>query len=240
MVLACALAIAACKTEPEVPAQQPAREEPLQLPEGPAGQAAAAHLRTMFHTGPDADARYVSSLDSLRVRPAETVALLVAAYDRAPAGRYPERWALVRTLADLRLDAAAEPLKRIASASVPPPDTGRDDVLSAFEEETKIRMTAIQGLGHLAANRQDVVTTLASLTRSSVPAIREEAARALLAQSKGMRDTVAANRMRELVPAALRNIEPLPRGPIAPPHADPRLQPLRREPQNAPRVPGGR
>jgi hypothetical protein len=199
----------------------------LQFPDTPAGKAIAAHIPKVTAVGADAEANYQASLAALRQLP-DAVAILAEVYAATDKGLYPSRWVLVQTLSDLRAETAVGPLIRIAKEPVPPPrgKGGSEEGLDPYEEESLLRMTAIQGLGHLAGTDDTAANTLGELTRHEIISIREEAARSLADAIRGVRDEQRAAFLRSLLPPNYdMSLDPSKIRPVPPDGANPRLQP---------------
>jgi hypothetical protein len=104
----------------------------------------------------EADARYDSSLAELKKNAVEAVTLLTEAYKKTEARHYYNRWGLVKTLGDIGNNTAAPPLQAIVLAKLPA-ETSQDlHHFSTQEEEIIIKIRAIEGLGMLAKNGDQV------------------------------------------------------------------------------------
>lgn len=104
----------------------------------------------------EADARYDSSLAELKKNAVEAVTLLSEAYKKTEARHYYNRWGLVKTLGDIGNNTAAPPLQAIVLAKLPA-ETSQDlHHFSTQEEEIIIKIRAIEGLGMLAKNGDQV------------------------------------------------------------------------------------
>ncbi|MGH9840896.1 MAG: HEAT repeat domain-containing protein [Blastocatellia bacterium] len=210
----------------------------LQFPNTPAGNALSAHIQNVVATGPGADARYQASLEGLRQHLPEVVTILAETYQATDKTLYPTRWALVQTLANLRAEAAVDPLIQIAREPVPPPRGGDNDGLDPYEEESLIRMVAIQGLGYLVGANDAAAQTLGELTKHKIIAVSEEAVRSLAEAIRGLRNgvppmsTADLERRVELLTRFLPpnhdlTFDPSKIQPVPPADANPALQPLK-------------
>lgn len=98
----------------------------------------------------EADRRYARSLDGLRRNPAESAKLIEQAYAKADAARYFDRWALIKTAADLQAAQAYGLLSRVARAPLPPETNKDTHLFSSQDEEVAVRLRAVDGLTALA------------------------------------------------------------------------------------------
>lgn len=133
------------------------REEPADdvelFPDTVVGKALDEHLLVLALPAEDpqeADRRAAESLDGLREQPGEAVELLIAAYRDIAEDRYYDRWALVKTLADLEAKEAYETLSSIARSPLPAERHEDTHHFSTQEDEIMIRLRAVEGLAALA------------------------------------------------------------------------------------------
>lgn len=227
-VLILALGLGGCQTlpgEPEpVGGERVESRDTLSFPDTPAGHATAAHIETIYATGEDATARYEESLAALRELGDEVVPILVTAYDETDGDLYGTRWALLQTLADIRIDAASADLLRIANDPVPDAELAVGDLLNPREEEALLRMTAIQGLAHAAASDRSVAAGLGKLADHEVLSVSEEALRALQVAHDNALDKTMAEFIARLI-GDRRLIVELEDQPVPVSGASPGLQP---------------
>lgn len=239
-VLVSALGVWGCseiRDEPEpVGGEEVVVREGPEFPDTPAGRALSSHFQTIYATGPEAEASYQASLSELRTHEAEAVAVLLEAYDSTDKALYSGRWTFIQTLSDLRLEAALEPLVRIANEPVPPPEEiAMDDIVNPFEEEVILRMTAIQGLGHLAVRDDRAAEALGELTRHDVLAVREEAMRALAGAIRAVKDRERIAYLKRFLPEDFELILDLSQDrPVPPAGANPGLAPATAQPSAPP------
>ena len=178
------------------------------FPNTKAGQLLSEHLDTIYATGPDAEAKYLSSLRALRTYGSEVLVTLVSVYDGTDRSLYGIRQVLIQTLADLKLDEAASVLIRISTEPVPSPQVRNGHSLSAYDEEILLRYIAIQGLAHLAVWNDAVARCLGALARDAEPAVREEAVRSLAAAVLQAGGQERRTFLRQLLPkSALLNLQ---------------------------------
>ncbi len=170
-----------CNGSAPRPAAAPSQLDAVEsavFPSTPAGRLLSEHLGAMHAAGPDAERKYQSSLTALRAHGPEVIALVKDALKRTDKARHGARWALVQTLADLRLDEALDPLVAISNEPIPPPGALERDS-PVYDEEVLLRLVAIQGLGHLAVRNDAAARSLENLLAHPVPAVREEAMRSI-------------------------------------------------------------
>ena len=125
------------------------------FPDTEAGRMLREHMMILAlptESPDEADRRYARSITELRKNPKEVLDLLTSAYRRIEPFRYYDRWALVKTLADLGLPGAYESLGAIARAPLPPEQNKDVHHFSTQEDEVMIRLRAVDGLGRLAAS----------------------------------------------------------------------------------------
>jgi HEAT repeat protein len=175
-------------------------------------------------SGPGAEPAYQISLQQLRSNGPEAVNVLLAGYRSTDPDDYGTRALLVEILAELREPEALPALTGIARTPVPPPVSGRNDLLNPFVEESVIRVIAIRGIGTIAAGDRQAQDTLLGLLGSNTAPVREEAARALWAASAQMEDRARQEAIRAHIPAELRVDPERKLGPIAPRGANPALR----------------
>jgi hypothetical protein len=229
--------VSACKDagdEPEEVTGPVDDRDELRFPDTPAGQALTAHIEAIGATGPSAESDYQASLQALRQQAAEVVPLLAQAYDDTDRSLYATRWALVETAAELRVAPARDLLIRLATEPVPAAEPGRHDEVSLRNEESVLRMTAIRGLGYLAVEDETASGVLVKLVQSDVPAVREEALRALAGAIVQIRDPDRAARLAKAFPGPYQEFLPVNAGPVPPAGADPGLRPPDRGAGDAP------
>lgn len=123
------------------------------FPDTPLGQQLKQHIQIIALPAEkmeEADANYNTSITELRKTPAEAIALLDEAYTKIDARHYFNRWAMVKTLGDLEHADAFKSLAHIARSVVPEEKSENLHLFSTQEEETIIRIRAVEGLALLA------------------------------------------------------------------------------------------
>lgn len=122
----------------------------------------------------EAEKRFDDSLAGLREDAAGSSALLSQAYFSMAEDRYYDRWAIVKTLADLESGAAYDSLRKIGMTPIPPERNMNTHLFSTQEEEIMIRLRAVDGLaalakrGHRAANKDLYTIAVAENLNSAV------------------------------------------------------------------------
>lgn len=150
------------------------------------GRALRHFLSVMYAHGENAEENYRKALESLRANPEATVALLAQAESSIRETDYPSRWALIFTASELRHSAALPYLSAVALSRIPAERSSDPHSFSTVAEETILRTTAVEGLGHLASdnNTQAVDALFACLSRPSL-SVRRAAVQALLSTPNG-------------------------------------------------------
>lgn len=181
----------------------------LPFPDTDAGRAVESHLEALFAMGPDAEANYQASLAALRARGNEAIATIVDTYNEADKSLYGERAVVVETLTELRLPEARDSLLAIANETLPERVPAPDDTISAIEQETIIRMTAIRGLGHLAVQDDTAARALAELAKHPELSLNEQAKQSLAIVIAEEKDRERLQRLIEIFPGEYKDWLPL-------------------------------
>lgn len=184
LILAALFLTAACKgAQPEgspVPPKELKVNDQIRIPGTAEGQAVVKHINVVYSVGADAEANYLASLDVLRSKMNESISILVNAYNEVDKHFYGDRWVLVQTLADLRGLEALDELTTIANEQLPQRSVNLNQhEVSAYKEESILRITAIKGIGNLAVRDDSAAKTLTTFFDHSDPTIRLEARNAL-------------------------------------------------------------
>ncbi|MCE8428003.1 MAG: hypothetical protein J5U19_06425 [Candidatus Methanoperedens sp.] len=138
-------------------------------------------LRAAYQSGPNAVFEYEHALAVIRKAPQEVVVEITRALGECQSYDYSRRWALIFAAGELRHRAALPLLVTIVKEPLPsepqPPSHG----FSIVGEETILRTTAIDGIGHLArdGDEEAVAALLRALRHPSI-SMRRAAAQALL------------------------------------------------------------
>lgn len=163
-----------------VPPKEVQANDQIRVPDTPEGQGVLNHINAVYSVGADAEANYQASLNVLRSKMNESVSILVNAYNEVDKPFYSDRWVLVQTLADLRGLEALDGLTKIANEPLPEkggPLYGHE--ISAYKEESTIRITAITGIANLAVGDDDAARILTTFFNHSDSTIRLAAMNAL-------------------------------------------------------------
>ncbi|MET0981702.1 MAG: hypothetical protein ABWY02_06350 [Telluria sp.] len=123
-------------------------------PPGLSGLVDAGRLRDMlagmYAHGDDADERYSSAVEALRDQPEQTMVAIAAEYGSAAAD-YPKRRALVAAAGTLAHEHALPFLASVALSDIPQEGAADPHSFSTVQEETIIRMAAVEGIAAHAA-----------------------------------------------------------------------------------------
>lgn len=149
-------------------------------PMTPAGQRVKEHMNASMGHGEDAEARYQESLTRLRAEPGAADALYET-YRKIPAENYLLRTMLTEGLKELRSSSALAHLNNIAREKIPIDQRPEDTEVDTRRDETVIRITAVEGISILAANRsEEADKMLFELTGHDDLTVRQMAARGYL------------------------------------------------------------
>ncbi len=158
------------------------------FPAGALGDLLRTHMKVMTGVGKDpeqkfqdAEKAYQASLQELRGRAPEVIPLLAGAYNRTEESNYFRRWALVETMRELQSETAVSALAKIATSAIPQERIRTDPERSSVDEEIRIRVTAVEGLGPLAKTNKVAERTLLSLTKNPHLGMQRAAIREYLA-----------------------------------------------------------
>ncbi|RZS99468.1 HEAT repeat domain-containing protein [Aquimarina brevivitae] len=151
----------------------------------PNGKLIQEHLQLAVGSGKDAEERYLWSLHRLRDQKnlAESIAML---YQKIPDQNYLYRTMLIETLKELRTEEALEFLYEIASLNIPRDTAPENPEIDTRLDEIIIRITAVEGLGILAKNKNEVAEKmLFRLTTHEDLTVRQMATRNYLQSPLG-------------------------------------------------------
>lgn len=153
-----------------------------------AGKALRFFLSVMFNSGENAANIYREALDRLRAHAEGVAAEIAVAEPSLRETDYPGRWALIFAASELRHPAALSWLRFIALSRIPTERSQDPHSFSTVAEETILRTTAVEGIGHLArdGNAQAAETLFECLERPSI-SLRRAAVQALLSTDEGQR-----------------------------------------------------
>lgn len=151
-----------------------------------AGKALRYFLSVMYNSGEDAANVYREALDRLRAQAEDVAAEISLAEPALREMNYPGRWALIFAASELRHPAALPWLRLIALSRIPKERSQDPHSFSTVAEETILRTTAVEGIGHLArdGNAQAVETLFECLARPWI-SVRRAAVQALLSTDEG-------------------------------------------------------
>jgi len=154
-------------------------------PNTPAGQRVKEHMNASMAYGEDAETRYQESLTKLRAEPGAADAIYET-YKKIPAQNYLLRTMLTEALKELRAPAALAHLADIAREKIPPDQRPEDTEVDTRSDEVVIRITAVEGISILAANRsEEADRMLFELTGHEDLTVRQMAARGYLSSPIG-------------------------------------------------------
>lgn len=148
-------------------------------------------LEALYTSGEDAEAAVQTALEQLRREPEETVVAITQLEARCDRHMYPRRWALTYAAARLEDEAALPFLRQTVLTPIPPEESPAPHSRSTVKEETVQRVTAVEGVGALAAAGSDRAraSLLEFLDIESI-SIRRASVQSLLALDEGLRDQV--------------------------------------------------
>lgn len=149
------------------------------------------YLAVMNATGEDVEGEYQAVLEEMRKDAAEIVIALAKAEQSCDRPDYPLRWALVYAATQLQHEATLPYFRNLLLTPIPPEQSEMPHSFSTVREETILRTTAIEGLGHLAAqgHRRAIDILFEALDISSI-SVRRAAVQALLATDANLRETI--------------------------------------------------
>lgn len=154
-------------------------------PTTPAGERVKEHVRASMEHGEDAEAKYQESLTRLRAEPGAADALYET-YRKIPAENYMLRTMLTEGLKELRSPGALPHLNNIAREIIPPDRQPENTEIDTRTDEVVIRVTAVEGISILAANRStEAENILLELIGHEDLTIRQMAARGYLSSPLG-------------------------------------------------------
>lgn len=162
---------------------RPERKRP-HGPESPAGTLLTNFFAAMSGAGDDAEDQYRRALTNLRKYADLVMVEIARSHSECNAGDYPTRWAHVHAASEMRHPAALPFLRNLILTPIPPEESPDPHSFSSVGEETILRTTAVEGIGHLAS-RADAIETLFEALRQPSLSIRRAAVQSLLASARG-------------------------------------------------------
>jgi len=154
-------------------------------PDSPARTLLGNFFAAMSGDGDDADDQYRRALTDLRKHVDLVVVEIARSHSYCNARDYPTRWAHVHAASELRHPAALPFLRNLILTPIPPEESPDPHSFSTVGEETILRTTAVEGIGHLAHNRADAIEALFEALRQPSLSIRRAAVQSLLASPRG-------------------------------------------------------
>ena len=157
-------------------------------------------LAAMSSLGTDAEDEYRRLLEVTRKQATEIVIEIVRREAKCAALDYSTRWGLIFSASELKHPAALPYLSSLVLTPLPPETSRNPHSLSVVGEETVLRTTAIDGVGHLAAaGRKEALEALLSFLAIPSLSIRRAAVQAILGTPGGgrLRKRVAESLPRE-------------------------------------------
>lgn len=140
-----------------------------------------AALAQMSGAEPDAEARYQATLQALSVEPQAAADTIAAIYRATPEDQYVERWSQVHLMSDLEITESLAMFEELLSTPIPPEKAPGMVTYSTVGEETMIRMTAVEGIGRLAArDDRKALAALREHTRHESFSVRRAAIQAYI------------------------------------------------------------
>jgi hypothetical protein len=172
----------------------PGQLSPDPFGESDAGKALRHFLSVMYSSGENATDTYRQALESLRADPEKVLDQISQSESLFRETDYPTRWALIFTASELRHPAALPYLRSVALSRIPAERSQDTHSFSTVAEETILRTTAVEGIGHLAhtGNAQAVDALFECLARPSL-SVQRAAVQSLLGTPDGQqyRDRIA-------------------------------------------------
>lgn len=192
-----------CRRGASVLSVDPSSQSQLEklYPNTPAGERVKEHMHASMGHGEDAEAKYQESLTKLRAEPGAADALYET-YRKVPAENYMLRSMLTEALKELRLPAALAHLNDIAREKIPADRLPENTEIDTRTDEVVIRITAVEGIAILAANRStEAENTLLELIGHEELTVRQMAARGYLNSPLGHVEEKLLVLRRKLPPA---------------------------------------
>jgi len=149
------------------------------------------YLAVMNAAGEGVESEYQAVLEEMRKDAAEVIVALAKAEECCDRSDYPLRWALVYAATQIKHEAALPYFRNLVLTPIPPEQSEMPHSFSTVREETTLRTTAIEGLGHLAAqgHRRAVGALFEALDIPSI-SVRRAAVQALLAADSSLRERI--------------------------------------------------
>ncbi len=138
-----------------------------------------------YQSGPDAQFEYERALAAIRTVPEAIVIEIATALGRCDPRDYATRWALIFAACELRHGSALPLLASVAGTPLPPEPQSPSHGFSIVANETVLRTTAIEGIGHLAREgHKDSADFLFGILREPSISLRRAAVQAILGVPK--------------------------------------------------------
>jgi HEAT repeat protein len=145
-------------------------------------------LAAMNSMGADAEEEYRRLLDAARKQAPEIVLAIARGEHACAAGDYSTRWGLIFAASELKHPAALPFLCELILTPLPAETSRNPHSFSVVAEETILRTTAVEGVGHLAASgRKEALDALLSFLAIPSLSIRRAAVQAILGTPGGRR-----------------------------------------------------
>jgi uncharacterized lipoprotein YbaY len=178
--VAVGLVIAGRRLQQEADTSAPG-ERPDPFRNNEASNALRRYLSAMYSQGDDAAEIYRGALEPLRSNPEGVVAEIANAEPMLKETDYPSRWTLIFAASELRHPAALAYLRTVALSRIPTERSSDPHSFSTVTEETILRTTAVEGIGHLAReNNQEATDALFQCLARPSLSIRRAAVQQLL------------------------------------------------------------
>ncbi len=154
------------------------------------------YLAVSNAAGEGVESEYQAVLEEMRKDAAEVIVALAKAEESCGHSDYPLRWALVYAATQMKHEAGLPYFRNLVLTPIPPEQSKMPHSFSTVREETILRTTAIEGLGHLAVqgHRRAVEALFEALDIPSI-SVRRAAVQALLVADSSLRE-----RIRERLP----------------------------------------
>jgi hypothetical protein len=136
---------------PSIESSLEAKPEPRRLGNVAAARARLDNYLAASHAlGDEAEEEYARSLGELRADPQSAVVEIAQALGACDTRDFPKRSALIFAACELRHPAALALLVSIVETPIPPEPADHSHAFSTAANETALRTTAEEGIGHLA------------------------------------------------------------------------------------------
>lgn len=145
-------------------------------------------LATMNSLGIDAEEEYRRLLDTARKQAPEVVLAIARREQTCAPHDYSTRWGLVFAASELKHPATLPYLCDLVLTPLPAETSPNPHSFSVVAEETILRTTAVEGIGHLAAaGRKEALDALLTFLATPSLSVRRAAVQAILTTPSGRR-----------------------------------------------------